>query len=197
MEPSDPVARRFNDADIDLMLRFRDGDEAAFEALVLKHQRAVLNLVFRYLGDAAQAEDAAQEVFLRVYRARRSYVPQAKFSTWLFRITVNYCLNEIRARKASPAGPLPLEGLVEEPAARAPDQRLDLEDVQRAVRAAIDELPENQRVAVILSRYEDRSYEEIAEAMQLSLEAVKSLLFRARENLKQKLARFVLLRGKQ
>lgn len=181
----------FNDPDIGLMLRFQGGEEAAFEQLVLKHQKGVLNVVYRYLGDRALAEDAAQEVFIKVYRARRSYRPQAKFSTWLYRIAVNHCLNEIRARRSAPSGPAPIEEIVEEPDGQHPDARMNKEDLQRAVKEAIASLPENQRVAVILARYEELSYEEIAEALQVSLEAVKSLLFRAKENLRQRLARYV------
>ncbi|MBI2930494.1 MAG: sigma-70 family RNA polymerase sigma factor [Planctomycetes bacterium] len=181
-------AGRFDDPDIELMLRFQAGDERAFEELVLKHQKRILNVVYRALGDRAQAEDAAQDIFLKVYRARRSYRPQAKFSTWLYRIAVNHCLNEVRARRP---GPIPMDDLLQEPVAHSPDDQMNQTDLQRAVKEAIDALPENQRVAVILARFEDLSYEEIGEAMGLSLEAVKSVLFRAKENLKQRLGRFI------
>jgi RNA polymerase sigma-70 factor (ECF subfamily) len=184
-------AGRFQDPDIDLMLRFQRGDEAAFEQLVLKHQKGVLNVVYRYLGDRGAGEDAAQEVFLKVYRARASYQPQAKFTTWLYRITVNHCLNEVRSRRSKPEGPSLVDDLVEEGAATTPDAGMNRADLRRAVKEAVDSLPENQRVAVILARYEELSYEEIAEAMQVSLEAVKSLLFRAKENLKTRLAKYV------
>lgn len=188
---SSSEAARFNDPDIDLMLRFRAGDEACFEELVKKHTRAVLNLVHRYLPDRSMAEDVAQEVFVKVYRAREKYQPQAKFSTWLFRITVNHCLNEIRSRRSQPASGESLDKLVEEPLPGNPDDRLNQAELRAAVREAIDRLPENQRMAVILSRFHEMSYEEITEAMGMSLEAVKSLLFRARENLKESLKRFV------
>jgi len=184
-------AGRFSDPDIELMLRFQAGDDGAFEQLVLKHQKGVLNVVYRYLGDRSGAEDAAQEVFIKVYRARRSYQPQAKFSTWLYRITVNHCLNEIRSRRSAPAGPAPIEEMIEEPVGHDPGAGLNAADLRRAVKEAIDSLPDNQRVAVLLARFEELSYEEIAEAMQVSLEAVKSLLFRAKENLKARLGKYV------
>ena len=118
-------------------------------------------------------------------------MPQAKFSTWLYRITVNHCLNEMRSRRSKPEGPSLVDDLLEENAPQTPDAGMHRADLQRAVKDAIDSLPENQRVAVILARYEELSYEEIAGAMQLSLEAVKSLLFRAKVNLKQRVSRFV------
>ena len=191
MDQHPAVPGPFNDPDIALMLAFQNGDEPAFEQLVLKHQKAVLNVVYRYLGDRSRAEDGAQDVFIKVYRARHSYKPQAKFSTWLYRIAVNHCLNELRSRKSAPAGPAPIDDVLEENVAHTPDAGLNRADLQRAVKEAIDALPENQRVAVILARYEELSYEEIAEAMQVSLEAVKSLLFRAKENLKLRLQKWV------
>jgi RNA polymerase sigma-70 factor (ECF subfamily) len=178
------------DPDIELMLRFQKGDTAAFEQLVNKHTRGLLNLVYRYLGDASRAEDVSQEIFVKVYRARKKYEPKAKFTTWLFRIAVNHCLNEIRSRKNQPSLSAPLQDLLEEPEGEKPDARLSRSELQRAVKAAIDALPENQRMAVILSRYEDMSYDEIAEAMGMSLEAVKSVLFRAKENLKMALSKY-------
>jgi RNA polymerase sigma-70 factor (ECF subfamily) len=184
------MSSEFGDPDIELMLRFQTGDERAFEELVRKHTRGVLNLVYRYLGDAARAEDVAQDIFVKVYRARMKYEPKAKFSTWLYRIAVNHCLNEIRARKSQPSLTAPIDDLLEQPAGEHPDSRLSRDELRRAVKAAIDGLPENQRMAVILARYEDMSYDEIAQTMGMSLEAVKSVLFRAKENLKQALAKY-------
>lgn len=172
------------------MLLFQKGDEGAFEELVRRHSRGVLNLVCRYLGDAAAAEDAAQEVFVKVYRARKRYRPQARFSTWLYRIAVNHCLNEIRARRTQPEGAPPADDLLQERKGAPVDDRLRREDLRRDVKEAIDSLPEHQRMAVILSRYHEMSYAEIAGAMNLSLEAVKSVLFRAKENLRLRLARY-------
>ena len=178
------------DPDVELMLRFQKGDEPAFEELVKKHTRGVLNLVYRYLGDTSRSEDVSQDIFVKVYRARMKYEPKAKFSTWLYRIGVNHCLNEIRSRKSQPTLAAPVNDLLEQPAGDDPDSRVTRSELQRAVKAAIDALPENQRMAVILSRYEDMSYDEIAETMGMSLEAVKSVLFRAKENLKQALSKY-------
>ena len=169
-----------DDPDIGLMLRFQKGDDAAFEELVNKHSRMVLNLVYRYLGDASLAEDAAQDVFVKVYRARSKYSPKAKFTTWLHRISVNHCLNEIRARRPRTAGDMDLGNMLEEPSGEIPDRQLSRLELQEAVRAAVDALPPSQRMAVILARYEDMSYGEIRDAMGISMEAVKSLLFRAK-----------------
>lgn len=180
----------FGDPDVELMLRFQKGDERAFEELVRRHTRSLLNLVYRYLGDASRAEDVAQDIFVKVYRARRKYQPKAKFSTWLYRIAVNHCLNEIRARRGEPAVASSADDLVEEIAGGPPDARLGRLELQQAVKRAIDALPENQRMAVLLARYEEMSYGEIAEALGMSLEAVKALLHRAKENLKQALARY-------
>jgi len=184
------MSAEFADPDIELMLRFQKGEASCFEELVKKHTRGVLNLVFRYLGDASRAEDVSQDIFVKVYRARMKYEPKAKFSTWLYRIAVNHCLNEIRARKSQPSLAAPINDLLEEPEGENPDARISRSELQRAVKAAIDALPENQRMAVILSRYEDMSYDEIAETMGMSLEAVKSVLFRAKENLKQALSKY-------
>ncbi|MHC4607252.1 MAG: RNA polymerase sigma factor [Planctomycetota bacterium] len=180
----------FTDPDVRLMLRVRKGDEAAFEELVHRHQRNVLNLVYRYLGDASAAEDAAQDVFVKVHRARHKYEPAAKFSTWLYRVTVNHCLNVLRARKSRPIVAEPVEDLLEHPSAEDPDARLDQQELQGAVKAALASLPPQQRIAVLLARFEELSYNEIAETMDLSLEAVKSLLFRAKENLQRLLGRY-------
>ena len=184
------MSSEYADPDIELMLRFQKGDEPAFEELVKKHTRGVLNLVYRYLSDASRAEDVAQDIFVKVYRARMKYEPKAKFSTWLYRIAVNHCLNEIRARKSQPAVAAPIDDLLEQTSGDDPDARLSRSELQSAVKAAIDALPENQRLAVILARYEDMSYDEIAETMDMSLEAVKSVLFRAKENLKQALSKY-------
>jgi RNA polymerase sigma-70 factor (ECF subfamily) len=184
------MSPEFGDPDIELMLRFQKGDERAFEELVKKHSRGLLNLVYRYLGDASRAEDVSQDIFVKVYRARMKYEPKARFSTWLYRIAVNHCLNEIRSRKSQPALAAPVNDLLEEPSGENPDSRISRAELQAAVKAAIDALPENQRMAVILARYEEMSYDEIARTMDLSLEAVKSVLFRAKENLKEALSRF-------
>jgi RNA polymerase sigma-70 factor (ECF subfamily) len=182
-------ASQYGDPDVALMLRFQRGDAAAFDELVSRHQKAVLNIAWRYCADRAVAEDLAQEIFVKVWRARGSYQPSARFSTWLYRIAVNRCLNEIRSRPRGAS--LPVEETLEEREGARPDDDLDRAEVRQAVRRAVDELPPNQRMAVILSRFHELPYEEIAEAMAVSLEAVKSLLFRARENLKTALEKLI------
>lgn len=179
-----------------LMLRFKSGDEASFAKLYEQHQRTVLNIIYRYLGNQSEAEDLAQEVFLRIYRSRERYSPQARFTTWLYRITANLCLNYQRDQKRRRGEALYLTGKsgeefdrpeLEDQRVEAPHQGLASEELERAVIRAIDELPENQRMAVILSRYEELAYKEIGLAMDLTEKAVKSLLHRARQTLREKL----------
>jgi RNA polymerase sigma-70 factor, ECF subfamily len=173
------------------MLRVRDDDMEAYTLLVERFQQRVVNTVFRYTGDGAGAEDLAQEVFIKIFKARKSWEPVAKFSTWLFRIVTNLCLNEIRNRKHRPNvslddNPL-LEPGQEDPAALDTSRK----ELVQAVRKALDSLPENQRMAVVLNKWEDQSYEQIGEAMGLSVPAVKSLLFRARQAMKDQLEKFL------
>lgn len=184
------MSPEFADPDIGLMLRFQKGDERAFEELVRKHTRRILNLVYRYLGDAARAEDVSQDIFVKVYRERMKYEPKATFYSWIHRIAVNHCLNEIRSRKIRTTLAAPLNDFLQDRQGGNPDDPLSLRELRQAVKSAIDGLPGNQRMAVILARYEEMSYDQIAETMGLSLEAVKSLLFRARETLKQALAQY-------
>ena len=183
------------DAEAELMLSFQRGDEDAFAALVRGFQGRVVSLAYRYLGSAADAEDLAQEVFLRVYRAKESYEPSAKFSTWIYRITTNASLNFIRGRKArrKVSGEMPggdgddAAADFEDEKAEAPGERLEKDELARVLRRIVEELPERQRVAILLNKYEGLSYEEVAAAMDMSVMAVKSLLTRARVNIKEKL----------
>ena len=176
------------------MLRAQRGDAAAFEDLVRRHQRGVINLVYRYLGRADLAEDGAQDVFVRIYQARASYRPEAKFTTWLYRIAVNYCLNEIRDRARQKAESLTQEDgdrELRDPAGRTPTELLRKEELREAVMRALEKLPANQRLAVLLYRYQGMSYREIAESLDVTEKAVKSLIARAKENLKDLLKRWV------
>ena len=181
------------------MLRFRAGDETAFAELIERNTAKVHALVFRFLGDAGQVEDLTQEVFLRIYRTADRYQPTAKFSTWLYRITANLCFNVLRSRKKGPIRPIKGEGSDGEDFSReipdthqdAPHTHLDARELRDHVTAAIDQLPENQKVAIILNKYEQKSYEEIADILDCSTMAVKSLLSRARGNLKLSLRRYV------
>ncbi|MEE9305869.1 MAG: sigma-70 family RNA polymerase sigma factor, partial [bacterium] len=180
------------------MAAIADGDEAAFERLVARHGSAVLNTIRRFVGDTGRAEELAQEVFLRLWRAAPRYQPTAAFRTWLFTIVKRLCWNELRrsGREVSIDEELG-EGSPGEVAARLavgdplPEERLLATERARAVRAAIGELPPAQRMAVICRRYEELSYEEIAQALDTTVPAVKSLLVRARRTLAQRLAPWV------
>jgi len=181
-------------SDVELMLAFRAGDDAAFSVLVERHQDSVMSLAYRLLGNRPDAEDLAQEVFLRVYRARRRWRPEAKFTTWLYRVAVNACLNEVRGRKTRAlhgAAPLREAGWEDGAAPAAgggsgdgPADRLAREELHGRVRAAVDALPERQRLALLLNKFHGLGYEELAGSLELSVPAVKSLLTRARENVR-------------
>lgn len=180
------------DPDAMLMRDFRSGDAGAFRRLLDRNGVVVYKLAFRYLGNSADAEDVVQEVFLRVYKAARDYEPTAKFSTWVYRITVNVCLNRLRASRARPTVSLDPAVLFDDPGATgptggrqpAPSARLEREELEERIRRALASLPETQRTAVLLRRFNEMSYEEIAEVMETTVPAVKSLLARARQTLK-------------
>jgi RNA polymerase sigma-70 factor (ECF subfamily) len=183
--------------DNELMKRVAKGDDDAFRILFERHYRLAYSVIYRQLGVQSIAEDLVQEAFLRVYRAAPKYEPTAKFSTWLYTVVTNLCLNYKRDRardklRLLSSGPEdegnPLEQLA---ASVEPDHdSLDQAERARVVREAIAELPENQRLALILSRYEDKSYEEVAEILKTTVAAVKSLTSRARETLRERLAKF-------
>jgi RNA polymerase sigma-70 factor, ECF subfamily len=192
-----PPGRTPEDAeDIRLMGLISAGDDRAFENLVERHQRLVIGTVGRMLGTNSDAEDIAQQVFVRVWKNAKRYEPRAKFTTWLLKITRNLVFNELRRRARHPAVPLQSETGEEERPIKdehvvAPDASLLEQELQQAVDAAIANLPETQRMAVILRRYEELSYEEIADALEQSVSAVKSLLFRARTELRESLKRYL------
>ena len=184
------------DLDAALMLRVKQGDAAAFTQLVDKYKQPVMNLAYRTLRDLTEAEDLAQNVFVQVYKSARRYEPSAKFSTWLFTIARNLCLNEIRRRARHPAESLdqtrveaddqPLHQ-VEDRRVVLPSEELLHGELGQKITDALTELPENQRTALLLCRQEELSYEEIAEVLGCSLSATKSLIHRGRETLKSKL----------
>jgi RNA polymerase sigma-70 factor (ECF subfamily) len=186
-----------SESDVALMTRVRDGDTDAFRVLIERHQRAVINTIHRAIGDAWEAEDLAQRVFLQVYRSAKRYKPTAKFTTWLFTITRNTILNEHRRRSRHAAESLEAlqnpqhgeGGGWEAPDATAPDPAHEVieRELQDKIMEVVQQLPEAQRTAVILCRYEGLSYEEIAEVLGCSVSATKSLLHRARLRLKEKL----------
>jgi RNA polymerase sigma-70 factor (ECF subfamily) len=192
-----PPGRTPEDAeDIRLMGLVGAGDDRAFEQLVERHQRLVIGTVGRMLGTGSDAEDIAQQVFVRVWKNAKRYEPRAKFTTWLLKITRNLVFNEMRRRSRHPQVPLQSESEEEERPLKddhavAPDASLLEQELQQAVDAAIARLPETQRMAVILRRYDELSYEEIAETLDQSVSAVKSLLFRARTELRENLKRYL------
>jgi RNA polymerase sigma-70 factor (ECF subfamily) len=185
------------DSDAGLMLRVQGGDLAAFERLVEAHQSRVIGTVFKMLGGASDAEDIAQQVFIRVWKSAGRYRPTARFSTWLMTITRNLVFNEIRRRKRHPTQPIPTDPETGRPrefadlSARRPDDALRDRELEVVVQEAIDALPEVQRMALVLWRYEAMSYEEIAAVMGVSVPALKSLLFRARTTLKESLRKYL------
>jgi RNA polymerase sigma-70 factor, ECF subfamily len=195
-EPN-PAGRDTEDAkDVRAMQLVRTGDMAAFEELVERHQRLVVGTVARMLGNNSEVEDIAQQVFVRVWKSAQRYVPRAKFTTWLLKITRNLVFNELRRRSRHTQLPLQVESEDNERPIRderglAPDASLLEQELQRAIETAIGQLPETQRMAVVLRRYDGFSYEEIAEVLDQSVPAVKSLLFRARTELRTRLSRYL------
>ncbi|MFZ0739505.1 MAG: sigma-70 family RNA polymerase sigma factor [Candidatus Acidiferrales bacterium] len=185
-------------SDVQLMLEAKSGDHASFELLLQRYRGPLVNFLFRMVRDSAAAEDLAQEVFIRVYRARDRYAPSAKFTTWLFRIATNLALNRIRdtrhqrleisldapAEEDAPVFELPAREL-------RVDQLLVQRDRAALIRNAVEALPEKQRIAVLLHKYEDMDYAEIAKVLECSEAALKSLLFRAYETLRVQLAPLV------
>src|SRR5581483_8981605 len=182
------------DTDLKLMLRVRSGDSDSFDELLRRHRAPLLNYFYRMVRDHSLAEDLAQEVFLRVYRARERYEPDAKFTTWLYRIATNLALNALRDRRGKwntaeaedgDAGELQEARFVD--SRPTVEQELMRSDRGRLVREAVEALPENQRAAVILHKYQDVDYRQIAQILDISESAVKSLLFRAYESLRVRL----------
>ena len=183
------------DPDVQLMLQVRDDNAEAFEELVTRYQGRLLAVLCHLNAKREQAEDLAQEVFMRVYRARKSYKPQAKFSTWLFTIANNVVRNakrsQARRHEVNLAGtpgdddaPAAIDQMALEASGLMPTRVLDKAERAEVVRLAIDALNDRQRMAMLLSKFEGMSYIEIGETMGLSLQATKSLLSRARENLR-------------
>jgi RNA polymerase sigma-70 factor (ECF subfamily) len=186
-------------SDVQLMLDVKAGDDASFNLLLQKYRTPLINFLYRMVRNTATAEDLAQEVFLRVYRARKQYSPSAKFTTWLFRIATNLALNSVRDnrhRQMDVSIDAPVE---EEAAAPMPlptrEMRIDEHMIERDraefIKRAIASLPEKQRVAVLLHKYEEMDYAEIAKILECSESALKSLLFRAYETLRVQLAPLV------
>lgn len=183
-----------SDSDAKLMEEVAKEDTAAFGELIRRYQSPLFNLIYRYLGNYEEARDLTQEVFLRVYKSAKRYKPQAKFTTYLFKIARNLCLNNLRKKKRFWLFSLDEEENnteIQSPDSNRPDVIYDKKEVGALIEKALTSLPENQRMAVVLQRFHHLSYKETAEIMGCSVSAVESLIFRAKQNLKKKLsARF-------
>lgn len=183
------------DSDIQLMLSFKNGDGRAFQQLFDKYKKRVINYCYRYCGHRAVAEELSQEIFIRVYKAAKTYRPKARFSTWLFKIATNVCLNEIRKpvyraklesidrdsdEENAPSGEIAME-----PARSMPDMLLENCQDQALVREAMAQLPEQQRAALLLRTTEEFSYREIGRQINCSENHVKTLIHRGRKRMKR------------
>jgi RNA polymerase sigma factor (sigma-70 family) len=195
-DPEAPAKSDDNAEDVRLMRLVAAGDTTAFEQLIERHQALVVGTVARMLGSNAEVEDIAQQVFIRVWKSAARYVARAKFTTWLLKITRNLVFNEMRRAKRHPRLPVQIEPEAEEiplkdETTSTPDATLLENELQAAIEKAITLLPDMQRMALVLRRYEDLSYEEIADVLDLSVPAVKSLLFRARSELRERLRSYL------
>ncbi|MGC2829657.1 MAG: sigma-70 family RNA polymerase sigma factor [Candidatus Acidiferrum sp.] len=195
-------------SDVQLMLDVKAGDEQSFELLLQRYRTPLVNFLYRMVRAREEAEDLAQEVFLRVYRARKDYVPSAKFTTWLFRIATNLALNSVRDNRHQRME-ISLDAPVTIDAEDGDEKALDIaekhpnieqylvdEARKKMIRHAIDKLPEKQRAAVLLHKYQELDYGDIAKILECSESALKSLLFRAYETLRVELAPLVARQGK-
>jgi RNA polymerase sigma-70 factor (ECF subfamily) len=195
-------------SDVQLMLDVKAGDEQSFALLLHRYRRPLVNFLYRMVRNREQAEDLSQEVFLRVYRARADYVPSAKFTTWLFRIATNLALNSVRDTRYQRME-ISLDAPVTADAEDGDERPLDVADKRpdieqhlveesrkKMIRHAIDKLPEKQRAAVLLHKYQELDYNEIAKILECSESALKSLLFRAYETLRVELAPLVATAAK-
>ena len=185
-----------NEPEAKIMAEVAEGKLSAFRTLVELHHKPLISFIARFTGDRNSAEDIAQEVFLRVFKAAKDYRPQAKFKTWLFTIATNLCLNEIRDNKSIPKS-VDLSDLHEQEypiiasEVLSPEKAAENAELSMAVRKAIRNLPENQRIAILLRQYNDLSYNEISQIIGISISAVESLIQRARQSLKKSLSPYL------
>ena len=181
---------QMKDEDADLMLAFQEGEERCFEVLFQRHKKAMTSFAYRFTGRWDVAEELSQEIFVKCYLAAPRYRPRAKFTTWLYRITRNHCLNEVR-RQDYRYRTDPLEGGPEPARKTSPEDLTRARLLQAAVNRALGDLPEKQRTALVLSRHHNMSYQEISATLGVSLSAVKSLLNRAKASLTDGLSGFL------
>ena len=185
-----------DDEDVRLMRLMSAGDTQAFEELIERHQSLVAGTVARMLGSNSEVEDIAQQVFIRVWKSAGLYTPRAKITTWLLKITRNLVFNELRRTRRRAQVPIQTEPDAAEIPLKdetnpTPDASLLENELQEAIEKAITELPERQRMALVLRRYEELNYEQIADILDLSVPAVKSILFRARTELRAQLSKYL------
>ena len=187
-------------SDAEIMLRVRDGDVAGYDILIDKYRKPIINFMYRMVHNQAVAEELAQEVFLRVYRSRATYRAEAKFTTWLYRIATNLGVNHARDTKYERTAqnvyldePDPETGTTPDvaDATASAEETLVRDERMQAIRKHVMALPERQRVAVLMHKYQDLDYKQIGEALKLSESATKSLLFRAYQTLRERLKDFV------
>jgi RNA polymerase sigma-70 factor (ECF subfamily) len=198
LQPAIAGAASYTDAEV--MLRVKAGDQSAFDFLVQKYRRPLVSFMYRMARNSAAAEDLAQEVFLRVYRSRQTYEASAKFTTWLYRIATNLAVNHARdTRKERPETTVSLDEPDEETGTTmdvadgtmTAEEALVRRERMLAIRSKVEALPERQRLAVIMHKYQQMDYKQISEVLKLSESATKSLLFRAYETLREQLKEFV------
>ncbi|MGH7909030.1 MAG: RNA polymerase sigma factor [Thermodesulfobacteriota bacterium] len=186
---------RTMESDIELMLRAKTGDDSAFTELMRRHYKGVVNYVYRFINDRANSEDLAQEVFLRVYRSVKRYNPQAKFSTWLYKIATNLCITEVKSRNKEQNVSLDEmqenTGDLGDSKSEDPSDLTFRREIGTAIFEALRSLPERERVAIILCKYEDLPYEEVAEVIGCTIGAVKTYVHRGRMKLIEKLKTYL------
>ncbi len=192
----EPLIDSDNEVDVALMMRVKAGEHAAFEALILRHQGAVIGTVAKMLGSTTDSEDIAQQVFIRLWKAAPNYEVKAKFTTFLYTITRNLVFNESRRKSRHKTFSIEEQEdenhlLIAADDSISPDKEVLQSELQHTIDQAIQSLPEKQRIAVILRRYEKLPYEEIASILELSVSAVKSQLFRARASLRENLSLYL------
>ena len=194
---TEETAAEVLDPDVHLMLRVKGGDMGAFGILFEKHTRALINFTFRFVRNRDTAEELAQEIFLKVYENAAGYQAQARFSTWLYRIATNICLNEIRKprfrathqslnpRRSDSADSAPAD--IKDEQMKGPDKLFEQRTIAQILKQALERLPEKQRIAFVLNKYQEFSYAEVADIMRISEKAVKSLIHRAKGALAERL----------